>query len=104
MRIYIPEGISDCIVFNAKMRNYEQFLSIKSELSQILKNYKKEDALCFYLNKCHPLESYFVGYLLKLKENDQWNIKIYTNEYEVVKYFELIALAEKFEVTLRPYV
>ncbi len=101
MKIYIPKGIDDCIVFSGKIKSYDQFIIIKNELSQILTDYNKEEPLCFFLDKCQPLEPYFIGYLLKLKDNDNWNIKIHTNEYEIQRYFEQIALDDKFEIMVR---
>ena len=101
MKIYIPEGIDDCIIFSGKIKDYDQFVLLKGDLSQMLANYNKQEPLCFFLDKCLPLESYFIGYLLKLKDNDGWNIKIHTNEYEIQRYFEQIALGDKFEVMVR---
>ncbi len=102
MKIETLEGIANCIVFNGKIKNNENFLELKNALKQILKKHQKENPFCFFLHQnTHPLDFCLIGYFLKLKENDGWNIKLHTNDIRILKSFEDLKLHKKFEMVLR---
>ena len=101
MRVFALPDTRDCIVFSGKMKDFNQFLNLKIELKQMMKNYDKKEPLCFFLDKCYPLEPYFVAHILKLKENDDWDIKIHTNDFDTFNFFKHLGLESLFEIVLR---
>ncbi|CBG40596.1 hypothetical protein [Helicobacter mustelae] len=101
MRAHRLEGSKDCIVCRGKFKDYEAFLEFKSHFDEILKACDKQNPLVLVFDHCFPLENYFFGFLLKLRENDQWNIKIVTDDFRLIKSFEELHLSDKFEVLFK---
>lgn len=101
MKIEKLQDVSDCLILSGKFKDRNDFLDFKLDLMEFLRDFDKNEPICFFLMHMHPVELYFVGYLLKLKEFDSWNIKIHTNDIKISRFFEEVGLSEKFEVVLR---
>lgn len=101
MKIEKLQDIDDCLVLNGRFKDRNDFLDFKLDLVEHLKDFDKNEPICFFLTHMYPLELYFVGYLLKLKEFDSWDIKIHTNDSKISRFFEDLGLNEQFEVVLR---
>ena len=100
MKIDSVDGLADCLIISGKLRHHEDFLEFKSQLHARLQNHDKAKLICLFLRNT-PIELYFIGYLLKLKDNDGWNIRVHTNDAKVSKIFEDLALDKKFEIQIK---
>lgn len=100
MKIDSIDGLADCLIISGRLRHHEDFLEFKSQLHARLQNHDKTKPICLFLRNT-PIELYFIGYLLKLKDNDGWDIRVHTNDVKVFKAFEDLALGEKFEIQIK---
>lgn len=105
----IEENNKNIFLYNKKIRNYENFLDFKENIREAIKDFTKSKTLenegensfiIFFIN-AYPINSYALGYLLKLKENDGIDIKIYTNEKKLKSLFETLELDSKFEISIK---
>ncbi|WP_104697963.1 MULTISPECIES: hypothetical protein [unclassified Helicobacter] len=101
MRVEVSKELSDCLILNGRIKDYDEFLEFKADLKDLLERYNKEEPICFFLNQAYPLEFCAIGYFLKLKEFDSWDISIHTNDIRIFKFFEKLGLSEKFKVMVR---
>lgn len=103
MKVYKLNGLKDCVVCSGKIRDFNAFLDFRAEFTKFLakEGFDKQQTLILFLEKCLPLENYFFGFLLKLVENDQWKIKVVTNDFRIAKSFEEVKLDKTFDVLIK---
>lgn len=98
-------------LYDKKIKNYENFLHFRENIQEAIKDFKslqnpeneEENVLVVFFVNAYPINSYALGYLLKLKESDGINIKVYTNEKRLKNLFEMLELHSKFDIFLDEY-
>ncbi|PAF47899.1 hypothetical protein BKH41_06425 [Helicobacter sp. 12S02232-10] len=86
-----------------KIKTYDEFLEFKEKIRPALKEVNQDSSkilFIFFINS-YPINSYTIGYLLKLKENDFIDVKIYTNDMKLFNLFKILELIEKFEISIK---
>ncbi|PAF51242.1 hypothetical protein [Helicobacter sp. 13S00477-4] len=91
------------IKYKGKIKTYHDFLEFKEEIDPIIESFQQEPnkTLEIFFINTYPMNSYAIGYLLKLKENDEINIKISTNDYKLINLFKMLGLDKKFEINIK---
>ncbi|PAF45232.1 hypothetical protein BJI48_01350 [Helicobacter sp. 11S02596-1] len=91
------------IRFSGKLKTYEDFLEFREKMQPAITELaKKTDKTLFlFFVDVYPINSYTIGYLLKLKENDSIDVKIATNDVKLLQLFKTLELIDKFEVCIK---
>ncbi|PAF41598.1 hypothetical protein [Helicobacter sp. 11S03491-1] len=91
------------VKYEGKIKTYANFLEFKSAMIPIVKQIKQtpNQTLFVFFVHAYPINSYALGYLLKLKENDLIDVKIYTDEMKLFNLFENISLDKKLEISIK---
>lgn len=97
-----PYKIKDVemVLCKGRLKSYEAFLEFKEGLIPLLDSLKEPKILLFFID-AYPMSPYAIGYMLKLKENDKIDVKIYTNEVKTFDLFAYLELKDKFGVEIK---
>lgn len=105
MRIYTDKSEKNqpFLVIDGKIKTYEDFLEFKSSVNILLDEAKQENnpKLFLFLIDTYPINSYAIGYLMKLKENDGIDVTIYTDNMRTINLFRFLELDKKFQITIK---
>lgn len=80
-----------------KLKSYDAFLAFKIELENILLKMADKELILYFV-QAYPINSYVLGYLCKLKNEDNMQVEIIVDDLRLFKFFEDIDLSEAFNV------
>ncbi|PAF46538.1 hypothetical protein BKH46_07285 [Helicobacter sp. 12S02634-8] len=87
-----------------KVKTDDEFLEFKEKIRptiQALKNTNGDKTIFIFLIDSYPISLPMIGYLLKLKENDGLDLKLYTNSIKLFGFFQTLELNEKIEISIK---
>ncbi|MDO7253460.1 hypothetical protein [Helicobacter cappadocius] len=91
------------LAITGKIKTYEDFLEFKNVIDSTLEKFKNKSnsELFLFFIDTYPINSYAIGYLMKLKENDKVNVQIYTNNMKTLNLFQYLELDKKFQIIIK---
>ncbi|PAF54157.1 hypothetical protein BKH42_02790 [Helicobacter sp. 13S00482-2] len=103
MKITISEAEKNqpFLAIEGKIKTYEDFLEFKNSIEVVLEKNKNKSALFLFFIDTYPINSYAIGYLMKLKENDGIDLQLYTNNMKTLNLFKYLELDKKFQIIIK---
>lgn len=98
------EVINDLHIIKStgKLKTYEAFFTFKSELETFLPTILSSDdpILRLYFVQAFPINSYVLGYILKLKDIDKVRIEIIVDDLRLFMFFEEVDMVDEFKIKI----
>ncbi|MDE6886507.1 MAG: hypothetical protein K2P17_05675 [Helicobacteraceae bacterium] len=89
------------VTLNGKLKNYNEYIEIKSTIKTELKQSKN---ISFYFVNATSIDSYILGYILKLYEVDKINVDIVVGSSRLYNFLRNIDFDKFFKIKIKEYI